>query len=157
MMLPAVGSGNKEPHVRRNRRGFTMIEILVAVGIIATLTALLFLGFKYVGKSSRDNLTHTALQNLRGMLTEYETSVGSLDKLERLYDPSQYSGAALPPDFKPASPDFPALFTILAPEDRIPSRTTSVAEDMPARNGPAILKTRLVMNQLLSIPSNQKI
>ena len=58
--------GNKEPHVRRNRRGFTMIEILVVIGIIAALTAMLFLGFKHVSKSGRENQTHVALQNLGG-------------------------------------------------------------------------------------------
>src|SRR5258706_2155174 len=71
--------GYKEPHVRRNRRGFTMIEILVVIGIIAALAAMLFLGFKHVSKSGRENQTHVALQNLRGMLTEYETGGAALD------------------------------------------------------------------------------
>jgi prepilin-type N-terminal cleavage/methylation domain-containing protein len=141
-MIPAAvkTAGNKEPHVRRNRRGFTMIEILVAIGIIATLTALLFLGFKYVSKSSRDNQTHVVLQNLRGMLTEYTTSGGSIDKLE--------DGYREPPN--PATSDFPATLTIKAPSG-------SVAEDMPTRNAPAINQTRIVMNRILAVPSNQKI
>jgi prepilin-type N-terminal cleavage/methylation domain-containing protein len=126
--------------VRRYRRGFTMIEILVAVGIIATLTALLFLGFKYVSKSSRDNLTHTTLQNLRGMLTEYTASGGSMDRLE--------DGYREPPN--PATADFPATLTIKAP-------VGSVAAEMPTRNAPAVDQTRAVMNRILAVPSNQKV
>jgi len=98
-----------------------MIEILVAIGIIATLTALLFLGFKYVSKSSRANQTHVALQNLRGMLTEYTTSGGSIDKLE--------DGYREPPNS--STPDFPATLTIKAP-------IGSVADDMPTRDAPAV-------------------
>jgi len=126
--------------VRRYRRGFTMIEILVAIGIIATLTALLFLGFKYVSNSSRTNLTHTNLQTLRSMLTEYTTSGGSLDRLE--------DGYREPPN--PATADFPATLTIKAPSG-------SVADEMPARNSPAIDQTRVVMNRILAVPSNQKV
>ena len=138
---PGGWDGNKEPVVRRYRRGgFTMIEILVAIGVIATLTALLFLGFKYVGKSSRDNLTHTNLQNLRSMLTEYETAGGTMDKLE--------AGYFEPPN--PKTPDFPDNLTIQAP-------TGAVVEDMPARNGPTINQTRVVMGLLLAVPSNQKV
>jgi type II secretory pathway pseudopilin PulG len=117
-----------------------MIEILVVIGIIAALTAMLFLGFKYVGKSSKDNLTHTALQNLRGMLTEYETSGGSMDRLE--------DGYRQPPNT--ATADFPATLTIKAPAG-------AVSEDMPSRNAPAIQQTRRVMSLILAVPSNQKI
>jgi len=117
-----------------------MIEILVAVGIIATLTALLFLGFKYVSNSSRANLTHTNLQNLRSMLTEYTSSGGSIDRLE--------DGYREPPN--PATADFPATLTIKAPSG-------SVADDMPSRNSPAVDQTRVVMNRILAVPSNQKV
>jgi type II secretory pathway pseudopilin PulG len=118
-----------------------MIEILVVIGIIAALTAMLFLGFKYVGKSSRDNQTHVALQNLRGMLTEYTTSGGSMDKLEE--------GYREPPN--PATPDFPATLTIKAPSG-------TMAEDQPLRNtAAAVNQTRIVMNRILAVPSNQKV
>jgi type II secretory pathway pseudopilin PulG len=117
-----------------------MIEILVVIGIIAALTAMLFLGFKYVGKSSRDNQTHVMLQNLRGMLTEYETSGGSMDRLE--------DGYRQPPNT--ATADFPATLTIKAPSG-------SVLEDMPSRNAAAIQQTGRVMSLILAVPSNQKI
>jgi prepilin-type N-terminal cleavage/methylation domain-containing protein len=145
MMPPAVGSGNKEPHVRRNRRGFTMIEILVAVGIIATLTALLFLGFKYVGKSSRDNLTHTALQNLRGMLTEFEQTGGRMDDLNAIYA-DLIDGANI-------QTPLPAV-----PTPPVPSPLAgSIAQDGRERFGEGTIRTQRVMRRLMAVPSVKSI
>lgn len=134
------------------RRGFTMIEVLVAVAVIAGLTALLFLGFKYVSHSTRGEATGATLQTLKGMLTEYEASVGSVDKLEGLYDSTRYVTAPLPPDFKPAPPEFPADFQVRAP-------IASVAADSSGtgRNDKVIKKTRVLMSRLLAVPSNQKV
>ena len=68
----------------RNRSGFTLVEILVAVGIIAALVAMVFLGFRHVGASARGNRGKASMENLRGMLTEYEHTGAPMD---RLYDP----------------------------------------------------------------------
>ncbi|MDB5323878.1 MAG: hypothetical protein JWN40_5509 [Phycisphaerales bacterium] len=141
MIPPAVGSGNKEPHVRLNRRGFTMIEILVAVGIIAALTAMLFLGFKYVSQSSRGNLSHTTLQNLRGMLTEYEQTGGRMDDLNAIY--ADLVDSANVPTPLPAVPTPP-----------VPSPLAgSIAEDGRERFGEGTIRTQRVIRRLMAVPS----
>jgi type II secretory pathway pseudopilin PulG len=107
-----------------------LIEILVVMGIIAVLMAILFLGFGYVSKASRNNLTHSMLQNLRGMLTEYTASGGTVVKLEDIYSPT---------------------FSVAAPDG-------SMAEGMALRNSAsAVNQTRTIMARLLAVPSNKKV
>lgn len=119
------------------RRGFTMIEILVVIGIIAALAAMLFLGFKYVSHNARGDATNVTLQTLKGMMTEYETAGGGLDKIEQLYAVA-------------APPEFPAPFQIQAPQK-------SVAPDMADRNNKVVVRTRAVMARLLAVPANASV
>jgi prepilin-type N-terminal cleavage/methylation domain-containing protein len=130
------------------RKAFTLIEILVVMGIIAVLMAILFLGFGHVSKSTHANATHATLQTLRGMLTEYETAGGTIQKLETLYDPSVPPGPS--PDVAPTGAAFPGPFQIAAP-------TFSMAARPSAPEDPRIDKTRLVMSRLLAIPANKKV
>jgi hypothetical protein len=74
-------------------------------------------------------MSHTMLQNMRSMLTEYTTSGGTIDKLEDIYLPSD---------------------SVVAPG--------SVAEGSTDRNtAPAINLTRTIMARLLAVPSNKKV
>jgi prepilin-type N-terminal cleavage/methylation domain-containing protein len=132
------------------RRGFSLIEVLLVVAVVAGLAAILFLGFNHVSQRAKWDATNVTMQTLRGMVTEYETSGGSIAKIERLYDSKVTPGPA--PDFKPAPPEFPADFQI-----RAPSR--SVVDDSSGadRRNKVVLKTRLVMARLLAVPANQAI
>jgi prepilin-type N-terminal cleavage/methylation domain-containing protein len=95
------------------RRGFSLIEILLVVAVVAGLAAMLFLGFNHVSQRAKWDATRVTMQTLRAMVTEYETSGGSIDKIERLYDSTVTPGPA--PDFRPVPPEFPADFQIRAP------------------------------------------
>jgi prepilin-type N-terminal cleavage/methylation domain-containing protein len=59
------------------RRGFTMIEILVACAVIVILMGLLFLGGKAIINSNKKTSTKTTLANLQGMVTEREQGGGA--------------------------------------------------------------------------------
>lgn len=58
------------------RKGFTLIELIVAISIIAILIGMLVVGIQYVGASSREKATRITLANLQSMLTELETTAG---------------------------------------------------------------------------------
>ena len=61
-----------------HRRAFTLIELLVAMGIMMILMGMLFVGFKYIGGSGKAGQTRVMLENLRGMLQEYNVTAGAL-------------------------------------------------------------------------------
>src|SRR4051812_15033294 len=68
------------PRQPRPARGFTLLEILVVVGILAVLITLAAVGFKVVGGAGRGKVSNVALENAKGLLAEYETS-GTLTTL----------------------------------------------------------------------------
>jgi prepilin-type N-terminal cleavage/methylation domain-containing protein len=126
---------------RRDRRGFTLVEVLIAIAVIAILTAMIFLGFRYVGASSRTNASHVSLQNLRGMLAEYEASGGRMDDLNAIY--------ADLVDSKDVQTPLPAV-----PTPPLPSPLQgSVAEGGRERFGEGTIRTQRVLRRLMGVPS----
>jgi hypothetical protein len=108
-----------------------LVEILVAIGIIAALVAMVFLGFRHVGASARGNRGKASMENLRGMLTEYEHTGAPMD---RLYDPYRNSSGV-----------------VLA----LPVPATPVSENGADRFGDATIRTQRVLHRLLSVPANK--
>lgn len=67
-----VCGGLEDVMDRTDQRGFTLIEVLVAVGVILALLGIAFLGFSRVGDASRAQSTQVILQNLTNLQAEYE-------------------------------------------------------------------------------------
>lgn len=57
--------------VRQN--GFTMVEVMVAIGILVLLAGITVLGFRQVSISGKRTSTESTLTQCRSLLTEYET------------------------------------------------------------------------------------
>jgi prepilin-type N-terminal cleavage/methylation domain-containing protein len=63
---PVVGS--------RRRRGFTIIELLLVIGIMLVLISMFFVGLTYVTGTLRARDTHTTLETAKAMFSEYQQS-----------------------------------------------------------------------------------
>ena len=79
--------------LRHGRRGFTLIEILVVIGIILVLMSMVVLGFRHLNYTAARRETIAELHLCRDLLTEYENTAG-LNAIEGLkgsvgngYDP----------------------------------------------------------------------
>jgi len=56
-------------------RGFTLIEVLTVVGIIALLAGIVAVAFSVVGRNAASRRTAVAMESLLGMQTEYTKAV----------------------------------------------------------------------------------
>jgi prepilin-type N-terminal cleavage/methylation domain-containing protein len=82
-----TGSG-QDVFRRQPRGGFTLIEMLVVIGIILLLMTIGVLGFRSMERSNTEKATRTALVNGEALLKEMN-SVGALALIEGPADASQ--------------------------------------------------------------------
>jgi type II secretory pathway pseudopilin PulG len=54
--------------------GFTVVELLVAIGVVVVLAAIAIVAIGRTGNTARERLTQTQLGNLKGMLADYEAA-----------------------------------------------------------------------------------
>jgi prepilin-type N-terminal cleavage/methylation domain-containing protein len=62
---------------KRRRSGFTLLEILVVIGIILVLVAMAVIGYNVVERSAAGRATKTTLADLHAMLSELDAAAGS--------------------------------------------------------------------------------
>jgi prepilin-type N-terminal cleavage/methylation domain-containing protein len=130
--------------VKQKKRGFTLVEILTTVAIIAILVGLLFLGAKHVGASARAKRTEVTLKSLQGMLTEFESRGGRMDFINKLYPNA--------PDLQETMPNQPPNTVFQGDAAYDPSQMTI----NPAL-APQLARTQAVMRALVSVPENKAI
>ena len=147
---------------KRARRGFTLIEILVVIGIILILLGMVVLGFRHIDAVASKRDTVAELHVCRDLLTEYE-KLNGLDAIEAFVVPP----APLPPYLDPA--DFrilqsnPAAGNLNWPAIQVSDLVVGNNGDVSDRSmggaryrSVAMLKTRQrVMPVLLRVPRNR--
>ena len=152
--------------MKRNR-GFTMIEILVVVGVLVLLMVIVVVGLGGLTTSNRERSTKTTLSNLRSLLAEFETAITPMhleDKQPPLMYLPQGTAKYVDKDFDiwkwyvpPANNATPnagnhwfALYTDAASQNRF----GPVMAEAPERHTSApLLNTQLVLELIEQVPS----
>lgn len=67
----------KTAAARRQNTGFSLVEVMVLIGIISVLAALVLVARTALVGSSKERQTRLIMQTALGALTEYEASIGS--------------------------------------------------------------------------------
>jgi prepilin-type N-terminal cleavage/methylation domain-containing protein len=120
--------------VRRRRHAFTLIEMLVVIGVILILMSLAVIGYQVVEKAAAANQTKTTLNNLNAMLSELDAAEGS---------------TALP-TYGPATGGIGAAITGWTVGD------VSGQGAVTDRTGIIVSQTALAVASLLRVANNQK-
>jgi prepilin-type N-terminal cleavage/methylation domain-containing protein len=124
----------------RRSSGFTLVEILTAIGIISILAALLILGINHVSARAKTDKTRTVLASLKGMLTEFETKGGRMRMVDRPYFVSVNGGK------------WQMVKREVAPKGKVNSDDLATVVKTPEFE-----RTRRVVQALLSMQANQTV
>jgi prepilin-type N-terminal cleavage/methylation domain-containing protein len=153
----------QEIALRHARRGFTLIEVLVVIGIILVLVGMLVWGFRHVNATAAHKETVVELHVLKGMLADYESHNG-LAGIE-----STDAQVANPPASQPPA-KFPVYSDVNAPATPAVVQLADLrypppngASDMSDRSANQIARytsasvgnTRDIVSILARIPSNR--
>ncbi|MGH7131628.1 MAG: type II secretion system protein [Phycisphaerales bacterium] len=66
---------------RRHRRGFTLTEVLIVIGLIVILTSLLFVAVGAVVRTGRENAERTFMRSIGVALEQFDKQFGALPPL----------------------------------------------------------------------------
>ena len=132
----------------RPRRGFTLLEMMTAVGIILILLAIGVIGFRSLDASASKKETGTMLSNAQALLAELESTAG----LYRIEGPEGVyaRGEKILPGPQLQSPQNPSP-PVRNPMDVVAGTATGDAN----RYGLAMRRTQDVIARLSQVPRNK--
>src|SRR5947208_455591 len=81
--VPVDRINNLSSHHRR-RAGFTLIELMVAIGIILILVAVSIAGISQVSKHTKSQRTQTSLETARSLMAGYVASDSTQSALKQM-------------------------------------------------------------------------
>jgi len=135
---PIITAAQRRAHSARG--GFTLVELITAIGIIAILVALLVLGIKHVSARAKTDKTRTVLASLKGMQTEFETKGGRMRMIDRPY----YN-----------NDKWQMVRREVAPKGKMEMDDTGLRDKVVT--SPEFERTRRVVQALLTMPANQTV
>jgi type II secretory pathway pseudopilin PulG len=139
--------------LRHQRRGFTLIEVLVVIGIMMTLIAILILGMRHLNATMATKETISELHICRGMLTEYETHSGMANIETTTVQVKDAS--APPPSMFPVYQDTSATNKAFIALIDVTGDMGDRAANSIRYSSNAVMRTQDVMFVLMRIPANR--
>lgn len=153
----------------RRAGGFTLVEILVVIAILALLGAIAFIGYNAVTRQGLTNKTRMQLSNAASILAEYDART----KLRR-QPPHAWTGTGMPPTYFElppylVPPESPPAFNFWSDFDPTPPSSpspTDEREGLPApgnvevgatarQDSAAVRNTQIVLYLAAQLPSNK--
>jgi len=131
--------------VTKCRKGFTTIELIMAISILMLLAGLVVVGFNVVGNSGKKNATKIALESYRAMLGELDAAA-MLQRVKDLYGPDYGKKAMQAPGSVALAPG-----SVATDADRI------AAVFAPGLGPKGLGNTANVLTQLYAMPRNRQI
>jgi prepilin-type N-terminal cleavage/methylation domain-containing protein len=146
--------------VNVRRRGFTLIEILVVIGIILVLVGIVSVGIGYVTKAGKNNSVKVTLNNLRGMITELEASAGLASRQPTDWAYSGNGNKTVMPTganvWKDNDPSTPATNDpAFVPAGSVIREQSENDGQRYGLNADAVVNTQLIMQVLIAVPKNR--
>ena len=146
------------------RRGFTLIEILITIGIILLLVGIAVYGIGKVGDAAKGRAVGATLGNLKGMIAELDATAGLTGRQPSKWyvgnaaqaSTSFAAGASIWKDGDPTTATVP-VERALAPAGSLAKESSGAGSgNLPPRyNSDAVANTQLVMGLLLAVPKNK--
>jgi prepilin-type N-terminal cleavage/methylation domain-containing protein len=158
-------AAREKPRRGLRRSGFTLIEMMTAVGIILLLVAMSIYGFRHLNRSAKDNSTKTALAMLQALTTEMEASTAlSTGKQKGLQLLALGPSCSVVPYQDPTIKVIWTTTTSPPPSSVFDAALDATAEagdvgpDIAAsgkggRYGDAVIATSIVMGRLMTLPA----
>src|SRR4051812_14449076 len=118
--------------VTRQRKAFTLIEILLVISIILVLMGMTLIGFRYIGRNGKIQTTKTSLETMKSMLAELQATKGGMDPVKAFYVnaiPSPKLTNSYPHAFPPLGSGGGTVTPVEAPGNGLPGAERSVSDD----------------------------
>ncbi len=156
---PRSASHNQPPISNRRNSAFTLLELLVVIGIILVLIGLFFAGAKIVTTQAKARDTKTALETCKMMLDNYRQATHLSRPVPQMLAPGPIGVTVINPSNNAGSISGTSLFWTVG-EEAVPTTALSGDAITPATlagQPPAVLNTICVMAVLVTLPENRTI